>query len=889
MNNPLCISKISYFTDIQGIDSMPLYKRYGSLYNIIRNRISPEYQSFPANPYKIDEINNEITWFSDCSYSETPRILSDLQNDEKSRYESIKLNTVKHYEEVLGNLSDSVDAAYLRCFLKHIDDRFIYCFNNKVVLGVWGMKLHPNPKLPLGEIVKTIVNPVVSAPVPVHQEQSIEFSPPTPTPPPPPLTASSNVEESGINDKQPWWKRLWLWLCSFFAGRGWLKWLLWLILLLLLLWLLSLLLPFCRSCSHASLPTPLIDANNTPDWVINDPRTGADGGIYTPGNPYQPIPTPSDGYNGILPHYQGVLPPIEEQPHIIHGNPSIIGNRLNILMENEDKSILEFAKDFKTQYPDEKYKIVYYDDVVKRMQITMPSDERERLKQEIPEKFAPDYTLFVFDESLFGGVYIPDDPDFTDSDKSWFLNTVHAPRAWDVTLGSPSVTIAVVDVGFDLKHAELKDKVVMPYNVWLHSKEVKADVHGTHVAGTALAVANNGKGLCGIAPECRFMPVQVANSNGIMTTTSVLDGILYALYQGADVVNVSLNNLFTGINNFSEDEQRNLINNHFREEERLWNEIMKIADSHKSVIVVAAGNDNALAGIVPIQRPKNVVVVSAVNRRNQPIEKADFSNYGDYSTISAPGEDVFSCINNNRFASLSGTSMAAPIVAGGIALMKSLNKDLTAEQIICILQKSGVEAQGNIGKLIQIDSALAIIQTGQDCETPPPLTPSTGDVQIFLRWHNYNDLDLYCIEPAGNAIWFKNKTSPSGGQLEIDMNVEYPDSDSPIENIFWPTGSAPQGTYKVFLQYYKQYVQSAATPYTITVKYGNKTEEFNGTIDRQGQSLFICSFTLGSASGNTSTSDSATRQSLLRQREQYQKEIERIDSAIKQIDNLNIK
>jgi hypothetical protein len=200
---------------------------------------------------------------------------------------------------------------------------------------------------------------------------------------------------------------------AFFLGRGCLKWLLWLLLLLLLLLLFSWLF---RRCSHGDAE-PIPDPINDKPWVHDDPRVGDGGGIYDPGNPYEAIPTPPE-YNDVLPPNQGVIPPIDTTKIIRKpGNPVIVSNRLNILMENEDKSIMDLAKVFKQKYPDDKYKVVYYDDVVKRMQIEVPPEERLRLKSEIPGKFAPEYELFVFDESLFEGSYSPSDPAFADSNK----------------------------------------------------------------------------------------------------------------------------------------------------------------------------------------------------------------------------------------------------------------------------------------------------------------------------------------------------------------------------------------------------------------------------------------------------------------------------------------
>lgn len=189
---------------------------------------------------------------------------------------------------------------------------------------------------------------------------------------------------------------------------------LWIMLFLLLLLLLSWLLRNCSSCTRPIGGGAALGDNDS-TWLREDPARGQDGGIYDPYNPYDPKPTPP-GYGDVLPPQQGVLPPIKDNPEISPGNPSIIANRLNILMDNEDKSIMDLAKDFKTKYPDEKYKVVYYDDVVKRMQIEIPKEEREQLKQEIPSAFAPEYELFVFDEALFEGIKTPDDPAISDQE-----------------------------------------------------------------------------------------------------------------------------------------------------------------------------------------------------------------------------------------------------------------------------------------------------------------------------------------------------------------------------------------------------------------------------------------------------------------------------------------
>jgi hypothetical protein len=356
-----------------------------------------------------------------------------------------------------------------------------------------------------------------------------------------------------------------------------------------------------------------------------------------------------------------------------------------------------------------------------------------------------------------------------------------------------------------------------------------------------------------------------------------------------------LGSQFTGLDQYPERAQLDLIRNHFKEEERLWREIMRIAANHNSTIVVAAGNDNVLAGIEALQRPELFVTVSAVDKDNRNFGKAEFSNYGSYSTISAPGVGIYSSVGKNDYQIMDGTSMAAPIVTGAIALMKSLNDTLTTKQIICILQSTGLPTQGHIGKLIQLDKALQKVKSGETVDCTP--APSTGDVQVLLSWNNYNDLDLICTDPQGASVWFKNKRVPSGGQLEIDMNVEYPDSKTPIENIYWEQDGAPNGTYNVYLLYYKRHESNMdETSYTVIVKYGEQTDEYKGVIKKEDNAINICSFTLGDAgniqnpsSSNPNTPDipsSNDRQSQLEQeRERLQQELDRVNEELRRIGN----
>ena len=950
----LCSCDRNYYKSIQGFKGKTLFERWDAIYNAVDKHIDKQYNQFLAKP----EIQGDtIYWYAKLSADDNLVRYADLSDEEKLHYDGILNETLHHFKSTCNQLINNNKIEEAECLEKallFINKEFLFCYNDQMTLGVWGMEINDVSINPVGVAIKVIRKPkatqieefnvqynpgihgilngagsktykkgetVSSIDVPeIKPNDNYEFigwdAQPInhvvdsditfntlyreipKSPPPPPATphkvsfisgdegkleGESNLDKhKGENiasyevpnvkpkdgyrfvgwDKVPdnhqvdgdvefnamyerlavrpipWYKRLWAWL----TDAGCLRWLLWLLLLLFLLWLLWWLFHYFTA------PRPIPDLNNR-EFVETDSTVSRNGGIYDPGNPYTPIPTPSP-YSGIAPPQQGVMKPVDpgqiiQQP----GKPTIVANRLNIMMENEDKSILDLVKAFKAKYPDEKYKVVYYDDVVKRMQIEFPPEERDRLKSELPNQFKPDYTVFVFDESLFETGFIPNDPAVADPKKSWYLQAIHAPQAWDVSRAyaenAKKITIAIIDNGFNLDHPELKSKVVMPYNVWKHSNDVSANKvdHGTHVAGTALAIANNGIGISGIAPDCLFMPIQVADQNDHMTTTSVLDGILYALYQGADVVNVSLGLMLPP--QLTQEQQLTLQQNYFHEEERLWNEVMRIANKHKSIVVFAAGNDNMLAGIEPMNRPKGFIVVSAVDKQRNGLSKAEFSNHGDYSTISAPGVDIYSTMGANGYQVMEGTSMAAPIITGSIALMKSIKRDLTANQVICILQSTGLDINPTIGKLLQLDKALLKVKNNQlaDC-TSRPEVPSTGDVQVLLSWDNYNDLDLVCADPNNETVWYRNRYVSSGGQLEIDMNVEYPDSEHPLENIFWKQGTAPKGKYKVYLAYFKKHTLIDETTYKIKVKYGGQTKELTGTIQEKDQLKEIWSFNM---------------------------------------------
>jgi len=118
----------------------------------------------------------------------------------------------------------------------------------------------------------------------------------------------------------------------------------------------------------------------------------------------------------------------------------------------------------------------------------------------------------------------------------------------------------------------------------------------------------------------------------------------------------------------------------------------------------------------------------------------------------------------------------------------------------------------------------------------------TGDVQFSLAWDNYNDLDLHVFCPSGERIYFGHRRSACGGELDVDMNVS-PTSTSPVENVFWPPGGAPAGTYRVLVHHYNNHGRpGCADPsrYRVATKLMGEVREYTGSVSTDTDPQLVC-------------------------------------------------
>lgn len=246
----------------------------------------------------------------------------------------------------------------------------------------------------------------------------------------------------------------------------------------------------------------------------------------------------------------------------------------------------------------------------------------------------PNYLAYALDT-------IPNDPGWS---TQYGPANIQMPQAWEITSGSTAVKIAIIDTGVDLTHPDLAAKIVAGYDFVNNDAYAQDDHgHGTHVAGIAAAIGNNATGIAGVSWGARIMPVKVLNSSGSGSYDSIVNGIIWAADHGAKVINLSLGGSSSS---------------------RSLEDAINYAYNRGVTVVAAAGNSGDSTLHYPAAYA-NVIAVAAVNSVNS---RASFSTYGDFVDIAAPGVGIYATLRGG-YGSMSGTSMAAPHVAGVAALL----------------------------------------------------------------------------------------------------------------------------------------------------------------------------------------------------------------------------
>ncbi|MFV2047008.1 S8 family peptidase [Metabacillus sp. YM-086] len=236
--------------------------------------------------------------------------------------------------------------------------------------------------------------------------------------------------------------------------------------------------------------------------------------------------------------------------------------------------------------------------------------------------------------------------------------------------GKNKVKVAVVDTGVDANHPELKNKIVYNYNVMDPMKKGATDLHGTHVAGIIAAEKNNEVGGYGVNPNVQIVSIDVFNRSMFASDYSVAEGILEAVKQKVQVINLSLGSTVPS---------------------PIIKEAIDKAIEANITVVAAAGN----SGSEMLEYPASFNGVISVGATNEENQLAEFSTYGSSVDVVAPGQDIYSSAydaeRGSTFMKLDGTSMASPVVAGTVSLLLSKNPKLTPQQVQYILNTTATD------------------------------------------------------------------------------------------------------------------------------------------------------------------------------------------------------
>ncbi|OCA88961.1 S8 family peptidase [Pseudobacillus wudalianchiensis] len=343
-------------------------------------------------------------------------------------------------------------------------------------------------------------------------------------------------------------------------------------------------------------------------------------------------------------------------------------------------------------------------------------------------------------------------------DKMYYLPLLNMEKALKLS-GKHRVVVAVVDGGVDYKHPDLKDQLLPPYNAADPANNPIRDLHGTHVAGIIAAKANNGIGGHGINPNAKILPVDVFNGKVAANDFTIAEGILYAVSKGADVINLSLGGFASS---------------------PLVEEAIREAIDSGAVVVAAAGNESTDMYSYPASYP-GVISVGNVDRNKK---LSDSSNFGPSVDIVAPGEDIYSTAyekegKGSSFASLTGTSMAAPMVAGVVSLLKSKHPELTSYDIENILEKTATDL-GAKGYDITYANGLVnpLAALSYDVKKLPKQPVWTGETLIrsAKTLKAGKNTIKGQLKTPGETQWFKvhlNENEHVQTSLEASRNYDY--------------------------------------------------------------------------------------------------------------------
>lgn len=319
----------------------------------------------------------------------------------------------------------------------------------------------------------------------------------------------------------------------------------------------------------------------------------------------------------------------------------------------------------------------------------------------------------------------------------WAVPKIQLLSAWDLGRGS-GVVVATVDTGATYDHPDLNGQVIKGYDFANNDADPRDDQgHGTHVAGTIAAIANNGVGVVGVAPGARVLAIKALAADGSGTTSSIADGIDYAVQHGAKVINLSLG---------GPDDSATL------------RAAVNKAIEAGVLIVAAAGND----GTSQVNYPAGYPGVMAVGATTSTDARAKFSNHGAWLAIAAPGERILGTVMDG-YDAMSGTSMASPHVAAVAALVRGLHPDWSVQQVRQVLETTGDPVSGfaDSPTIRRLNAYKAMAGSAPPAPVPSPV-PAPGSEDTTAP--ELTSVSVSYLSPTEATVrWQTNE--PADGQV----------------------------------------------------------------------------------------------------------------------------
>ncbi len=352
--------------------------------------------------------------------------------------------------------------------------------------------------------------------------------------------------------------------------------------------------------------------------------------------------------------------------------------------------------------------------------------------------------LYVEKDQPRKALLVPDDPIW---DEQWGPENINCPQAWDITVGDTAVKVGILDEGIDYEHPDLADYFgANPGYDFVDNDPDPApdwglyhEIHGQHVCGIAAAITDNGQYMAGVA-KCHLYALRVLDSLGSGWASDIAEAILWAADSGLDIINMSLGGSGASI------EQ----------------EACSTAYDAGVLLIAASGNNGANNILYPAAYP-TVVAVGATAVGDTLWES---SNYGSQQELVAPGAGIVSILPyGNIFYGetlrVSGTSMAAPHVAGVAALVKAHNPSMTNTEIRTLLQETaedlgdpGWDMYYGYGKVDALHALMGVSETGHGVRKPAITGPTviTGPADFALSLPEGQSSEAWLMDVSGRRI-----------------------------------------------------------------------------------------------------------------------------------------